>query len=131
MKRVLIIEDDPDTCACLAVALTLEGYDVSQAQDGREGLREAGENRPDLILLDLMMPRMNGWQFRAAQKRDPTLADIPVIITSAVAAERWDETDEVAARFPKPFDIQDLLAAVNEHVAAAGCGAAARQSGGS
>ncbi len=112
MKRVLVIEDDPDTCACLALALALEGYAVSQAQDGREGLREAAEHRPDLILLDLMMPKMNGWQFRAAQKKDPALADIPVIITSAVAVERWDDLEDVTARFPKPFDILALLEAI-------------------
>jgi DNA-binding response OmpR family regulator len=119
LKRVLIIEDDTDTRACLAMAVALDGYTVSEAQDGREGLREAGVNRPDLILLDLMMPRMDGWQFRAAQKGDPELAGIPVIITSAVAAERWEDLDDVAARFPKPFDIDLLLEAIRQHVAVA------------
>ena len=119
MKRVLIIEDDTDTRACLAMAVSLDGYTVSEAQDGREGLREAGMNRPDLILLDLMMPRMDGWQFRAAQKGDPELASIPVIITSAVATERWEDLDDVAARFPKPFDINLLLEAIRQHVAVA------------
>ena len=116
MKRVLVIEDDPDTCACLALALALEGYAVSQAQDGREGLREAAEHRPDLILLDLMMPKMNGWQFRTAQKEDPALADIPVIITSAVAVEQWDDLEDVAGRFPKPFDIMALLEVIRHHL---------------
>lgn len=115
---MLIIEDDADTRACLAMAVALGGYEVSEAEDGREGLREACANRPDLILLDLMMPRMDGWQFRAAQKGNPALAGIPVIVTSAVAAEWWEELEDVAARFPKPFDIEVLLEAIGEHVAA-------------
>jgi CheY-like chemotaxis protein len=116
LKRVLIIEDDADTRACLAMAVALGGYSVSEAEDGRAGLREACANRPDLIVLDLMMPRMDGWQFRAAQKEDPALAGIPVIVTSAVATEWWADLGDVAALFSKPFDIEMLLEAIHHHV---------------
>ena len=63
-----------------------------------------------------MMPKMNGWQFRTAQKEDPALADIPVIITSAVAVEQWDDLEDVAGRFPKPFDIMALLEVIRHHL---------------
>ena len=124
MKRVLIIEDDTPIRECIAEVLEMEGDSVAQASDGREGLLEAGEHHPNLILLDLMMPNMNGLQFRAAQNGDAALADIPVIVMSAVATEPWAELEGVAARFSKPFDTGTLLAAVARH--ATGEGVAAR-----
>ena len=109
MPRVLIIEDDPETSAALSVLLQLEGYDVSSAADGRAGLTEARAHRPDVILLDLMMPVMDGWGFRAAQKLDSTLADIPVVVVSALA----DRRDIGASAFvPKPCDLDAVLGAV-------------------
>ncbi len=117
MKRVLVVEDDTAIRECVAEALEMEGYSVSQARDGREGLQEACEHPPNLIVLDLMMPGMNAWQFRAAQKEDPVLAEVPVIITSAVA-EPWSDMEDVAALFPKPFDIMALLAAVARYATA-------------
>jgi CheY-like chemotaxis protein len=119
LKRVLIVEDDSEIRACLAEVLQYEGYVVSEAPDGGEGLKAAWQNHPDIILLDLMMPRMDGWQFRAAQKGDPELADIPVIVMSAAAGEGWPGLQDVAARFRKPFDIEVLLAAIEEHAMAA------------
>ena len=65
-----------------------------------------------------MMPTMNGWQFRSAQKRDPTLAEIPVIVVSAVAVESAGTMADVAARFAKPFDFATLLAAVEQYAGA-------------
>jgi CheY-like chemotaxis protein len=118
VKHVLIIEDDSEIRACIAEALSYDGYTVSEARNGLEGLREALSHRPDLIILDLMMPTMNGWQFRAAQKRDPALAEIPVIVISAVAAESAASLAGVAARFAKPFDFSTLLAAVEQYSAA-------------
>jgi CheY-like chemotaxis protein len=119
VKHVLIIEDDSEIRACIAEVLSYDGYTVAEARNGVDGLRKARSRRPDLILLDLMMPTMNGWQFRAAQKRDPTLADIPVIVMSAVAAESADALADVAARFAKPFDFATLLAAVELYAGAA------------
>lgn len=113
MKRVLIIEDDPETRACVAFALSMAGHAVEEAKDGLEGLRVAGETRPDLILLDLMMPTMDGRQFRAAQQLDPELARIPVIVTSAVATLEYAGMEGVAAAFQKPFDLDLLLEAVD------------------
>ena len=109
MKRVLIIEGDTPIRECIAEVLEMEGYSVSQAGDGREGLRAAREQPPNLILLDLMMPNMNGWQFGDAQREDVALAEVPVIVISAVATEPWSRLEGVAALFPKPFDTAGLL----------------------
>ncbi len=118
MKHVLIIEDDGEIRACIAEALAYDGYTVAEAANGLEGLSQALSRRPDLIILDLMMPTMNGWQFRAAQKRDPGLAEIPVIVISAVAVESAGTMADVAARFAKPFDFATLLAAVEQYAGA-------------
>jgi two-component system, OmpR family, alkaline phosphatase synthesis response regulator PhoP len=119
-NHVLIIEDDGDIRACIAEALSYDGYTVAEARNGLEGLHEAATRRPDLILLDLMMPTMNGWQFRAAQNRDPALADIPVIVISALATESAASAlDGVAALFAKPFDVGTLLSAVERCTAGA------------
>ena len=115
MRHVLIIEDDDEIRACMAEALSYDGYTVAEASNGLEGLREALSHRPDLIILDLMMPTMNGWQFRAAQKKDPAIAEIPVIVISAVAVESAGTMADVAARFAKPFDFATLLAAVEQY----------------
>ncbi len=113
-KRVLIIEDDAAIRESIAEVLTDQGYAVAAARNGVEGLREARAQRPNLIMLDLMMPTMNGWQFREAQRKDPLLADIPVIVISAYSEASGPRLDE-AARFPKPFDLVTLLLAVEKY----------------
>lgn len=116
MKRVLIVEDDPALRESMAEILTDAGYAVSEAGDGREGLEEAQARPPDLILLDLMMPTMNGWQFRSAQKQVPALARIPVIVMSAWSLGRLESgMEDVAASFPKPFDVSALLDGVRRY----------------
>jgi CheY-like chemotaxis protein len=103
-KRVLVVDDDLDIRDVLVELLEGEGYRVSAAGDGQQALREASRNPPDVILLDLMMPVMSGWQFRAAQLRDPVLARIPVVVLSAFANDL-----DVAAFVPKPFFIEEVL----------------------
>jgi CheY-like chemotaxis protein len=122
MKRVLIVEDDQALRESMAEILADAGYAVSEAGDGRQGLEQASERRPDLILLDLMMPTMNGWQFRSAQKGLPALADIPVIVMSAWSSEQADAgLEDVAAKFPKPFDVSALLDGVRRYAGPADC----------
>jgi CheY-like chemotaxis protein len=116
VKRVLVIEDDQDIREAVAEVLAADGYEVTAAANGLEGLREARARPPSLIVLDLMMPTMNGWQFREAQKREPALADIPVIVISAYCDIEGPRLDE-AARFPKPFDLMTLLLAVDKFAA--------------
>jgi DNA-binding response OmpR family regulator len=112
MPRVLIIEDDPETRDALAVFLQLEGYDVACASDGRRGLAVARERPPDVILLDLMMPVLDGWGFRAEQKRDAALAGIPVVVVSALGERRDIDATEFV---PKPCDLDAVLGAVERH----------------
>lgn len=85
---ILVVEDDGALRATLADTLRAEGFEVREAADGRAAL-DALESglRPDLIVLDLMMPVMNGWEFRAAQLRDPDLSHIPVLVLVEAGAE--------------------------------------------
>ncbi|WP_248362465.1 response regulator [Anaeromyxobacter oryzae] len=112
--RVLVVEDEPDIRESEAEVLESEGYEVSTAGDGVEALRRAHEAIPKVILLDLMMPTMDGWQFREAQLRDPDLAPIPVIVVSAIPPPTGVNP---AAHITKPFDLTQLLDTV-ERVAA-------------
>jgi two-component system response regulator MprA len=114
---VLVVEDDPDISSMLVEVLDLEGYRTATAANGREALNllHAGL-RPRLILLDLMMPELNGWQFRAAQLEDPRLAEIPVVVLSAnvAAAQRGDGLAQVPG-LRKPVDVAELVATVDRY----------------
>lgn len=107
---ILVVDDDRAIRECLALALELEGYLVQRACDGVDGLLAlATGDRPDLIVLDLEMPMMPGWEFRAAQLRDPAIADIPVLALSSSA-----RTIDADRRLAKPFRIEDLVRAVRD-----------------
>ncbi|HET7826632.1 MAG TPA: response regulator [Anaeromyxobacter sp.] len=111
---LLVVEDDPDVRDALSVVLADAGYGLCWASDGLEAMRvlRAGA-RPAAILLDLMMPGMNGFDFRAAQRADPAIAGIPVILVTAMrGAERAAVSLEAAAYVPKPARVDDLLAVV-------------------
>lgn len=84
--KILVVEDDPDLGDALCETLTMSGYRAAYAVDGIAALEmlRNGDDLPDLILLDLMLPRMDGWGFREAQLRDKRLKDIPVVVLSAV-----------------------------------------------
>jgi len=103
-KRVLVVDDDPGIRSVLVAFLEMEGYRVASARDGREALLLAKLDRPDLILLDLMMPSMSGWGFIAEQTKDPALADVPVVIASSFTCRM-----NVAAQLQKPFGLETLL----------------------
>src|SRR5438445_696734 len=83
-RDVLLVDDDFEICDTLSQLLQDEGYSVATASNGLEALHYLrGATLPRLILLDLMMPVMNGWQFRHEQQRDPELASIPLVVLSA------------------------------------------------
>jgi CheY-like chemotaxis protein len=114
---VLIVEDDPDLREMMAQLLTLEGFRAATAVNGRDALEYLHKGqRPDVILLDLMMPVMDGWEFRRRQADDPALATVPVIVLSAL-----DRTQTRAADFhgvdflKKPLDFDRLLQLVRTH----------------
>jgi CheY-like chemotaxis protein len=106
-RRVLVVDDDRDIRELLVELLASEGYEVASAADGRRALAEARSRRPDVILLDLMMPVMSGWEFREAQLRDPELAGIPVVVVTA-----FEDSLDGTALLRKPFLVEDVLDAV-------------------
>jgi CheY-like chemotaxis protein len=113
MGRVFIIDDDPDVADALACALTDEGYAVDLAHDGAHGLATLRTaQKPDVILLDLMMPVMDGYAFRAAQLQDAALRDIPVVVLTAGTPAVDGQLAGVAALLRKPIALRELLQAI-------------------
>ncbi len=104
--RVLIVEDDVDIRETLHELLESAGYETSQAANGLEALAAARLEPPDLIVLDLMMPVMDGWQFRSLQRSDPALASIPVIAISASGPSSSIDAD---LYLEKPFALDRLV----------------------
>lgn len=113
-KTILIVEDDESIRESLQQLLELEGYTVFTANNGKDALTHLGANgKPSLILLDLMMPVMDGWEFLKAHHADPKIADIPVVVTSAVpgAANNVKATGFIK----KPIEIEPLLKTVQRY----------------
>jgi CheY-like chemotaxis protein len=115
--HVLIVEDDATTRDAVTLVLESEGYLVNQAANGQEALDHLREDgRPRVILLDLMMPVKDGWQFRAEQREDPALSTIPVVVCSADGSVQQKAASLGAAGFlQKPLDYDELLRAVRPH----------------
>jgi two-component system, chemotaxis family, chemotaxis protein CheY len=80
---VLIVEDDDDVREFMHLLVSSAGYDTMTARDGQEALVKMRQRRPCMVLLDLQMPRMDGWEFRARQMQDLSLSDIPVVCVTA------------------------------------------------
>ena len=111
---IFIVEDDLDTREMLARFLELEGFAVESAENGKLALeRLGGGTRACVILLDLMMPVMDGWQFRQAQVQNEALANIPVIVVSAAGRDRLERID-ADAYLAKPVDLEELLRCVTQ-----------------
>lgn len=118
-RRILLVEDDVDVREALVQVLHFEGYETATASNGEEALeRLASDPTPNVIVLDLMMPVMDGRQFRVAQMRDPAIANIPVIVISAAAyGEETVAGLGIAAYLRKPIEVEELLAAIARHCA--------------
>jgi len=115
-KPVLIVEDDALAREALATFLEAEGYPVLEAANGEEALDRLQQSEVGLILLDIMMPVMDGWQFRAAQLRDPALAGIPVMVITADASARSRAANlGVQDYMTKPIQFPRLLQFVDRH----------------
>jgi CheY-like chemotaxis protein len=115
-KTVLLVEDDADVRNALQVLLKRQGHRVTCAANGQEALDllRAG-HRPSLIVLDLVMPVMDGWRFRAEQLKDPELARVPVIVVSADAhAEEHAAGIGAVGYLKKPVRVDRLVAVVGE-----------------
>jgi DNA-binding response OmpR family regulator len=117
MATVLIIEDDPDTREMERVALTQSGHSVIVASNGYEGLRALADRRPSVIVLDLMMPGMDGLTFLLERRRIRGVDSVPVICVSAAGTLMWTEALRLGAIecLPKPTDVDKLCARVQYH----------------
>lgn len=122
----MVVDDDEDTRAELEVVLREEGYRVIVAHDGLDALeRLRYGTRPDVILLDLLMPRMDGWAFRKAQLADPALSTIPVVLLSGARTTHWAVSElRAACAVPKPIRLEALFSAVARHAQSAATGPA-------
>jgi CheY-like chemotaxis protein len=115
--QVLIVEDDPDLREALAATLGEEGFSLERASNGLEAIELLRKGlRPRLILLDLTMPIVSGWEFRLFQQRDPELAAIPVILITAGIYKR-DELEWIrpAEVLTKPLDFDRLITLLRKH----------------
>lgn len=113
---VLVIDDDDTAREALVKFLNEEGYDARGAANGAQALRTLRTGyRPALLLLDMMMSEMDGWDFRSAQQRDPALAHIPVVVLTAVVNPALEAKKlHAVAGFRKPFDVYLLLEVVSK-----------------
>ncbi|MEJ5186459.1 MAG: response regulator [Candidatus Geothermincolales bacterium] len=109
--EVLVVDDEPDVARIIAFNLELEGLSVRVAHDGRQALEEVARRKPDCILLDIMMPEVDGWEVLRRLKSDPSTSDIPVIMVTA----RGSDVDRLKGYsggaveyITKPFDLDDL-----------------------
>ena len=115
VKRILVVEDDFDLREALKELLESRGFKVESAADGLEALLLLrGGTTPCVILLDLTMPIMNGWEFRAEQTADPHLAAIPTIIVSAAGKEAMRDLHPDGT-VPKPIDLDKLTKLLKTH----------------
>jgi CheY-like chemotaxis protein len=113
-STVFIIEDDVDTREMLAKFLELEGYTVELASNGRQALDRFSDGADAcVILLDLMMPVMDGWEFRQHQAKDERLKEIPTIVVSAAGRDRMKQIP-ADAYLSKPVDMDELLSRVSQ-----------------
>lgn len=112
---MLIVEDDDDLRQMMVALLALEGFEPEAATDGQEALHmlRSGMRRPCVIVLDMMMPRMDGWEFCRQRALDRDIDHIPIIVLSAAPADRLQVP--AAAVLPKPFDYDRLLHVIRDH----------------
>jgi CheY-like chemotaxis protein len=113
-KTVLVVEDDPDSREVFCEFLKVAGLDFVAMDNGASALRYLESNpRPSVIVLDMLMPEMDGWQFRRAQGSDPALRDIPLIVVSALkTVERSARLFGASEFLGKPFSSEALLDAI-------------------
>ncbi len=117
---VLVVDDDPVIQRLLRVNFEMEGYEVIVASDGMDGLERARAEHPDIVVLDIMMPKMSGLEVAKALKADPDTAWIPVLLLSAKAQEadlRAGDESGADGYLTKPFDPLQLLQRVEELLA--------------
>ena len=120
--KLLVVDDEPDAVLILARTLLARGYRVITAESGLQAVNLAKEEKPDVILLDILMPDMDGTQVAAVLQEDPTTKDIPVIFLTCLITKK---TQEIGLRYhdagqyvfmSKPYDLDNLLMEINRLV---------------
>jgi len=119
-KRILVVDDEPDFCAIVQGNLEKEGYAVEVAYDGVDGLARVRANPPDAIVLDVMMPEMDGYAVCKELKADPQLKEIPVVMLTAVASHvastRYSHYDGMSMEaddyLPKPASAEEITSSI-------------------
>ncbi len=111
-KRILLVDDEPMIIRMVGDRLQMEGYEVLVAMDGQEAMEKAQTEQPDLIILDLMLPKLNGYSVCSVLKRDPRYQKIPIVIFTAKTDESEEEMKLLSgadAFVHKPFKASELL----------------------
>ncbi len=115
MPKILVIEDDPDLLSVLSQHLVNHKYDVLQAVDGQEGFQKVEEGKPDLIILDVKMPKLDGYTFIKELRTKKEHAQIPVMVLTAHSdLDSLFKVEGVAAYFTKPYEIEKILAVIKK-----------------
>ena len=112
-KRILVVDDEPDVITYMKVFLEKNGYEVLTAYDGDEALKVAEGEKPDLVTLDIMMPKETGVRFYRRAKKDEALASIPIIVISGMSG-RHLAVPKPEAVFEKPVDTAILLETIQK-----------------
>jgi CheY-like chemotaxis protein len=114
---ILVVDDDPEIVTMLSTRLGKRGYKVSTAEDGHRALEMAKRERPDLVLLDVMMPGKSGWEVARALKQDPVTQHVKIVMVSAIG----EKTNEITApiygadaHVDKPFEFEKLERVISE-----------------
>jgi DNA-binding response OmpR family regulator len=119
-KRILIIDDEPELCELMRIAFETRDFKVYTAQDGEEGLETAVSRKPNAIVLDLKMPRVNGYEFLARARKEPRVAEIPIVVLTSLTEnsgrsdKQWAESMEVDCFISKPVEPFELVERVEQ-----------------
>ena len=118
--RILVADDDPEILTLLSLRLKSRGYEVLEAIDGEKALEEARERKPDLVVLDVMMPAKNGWEVARELKQDEATRDIGIVILTAIGVKINELTSPLYGAdeyIDKPFEFERLEKAIERVLA--------------
>jgi two-component system cell cycle response regulator DivK len=118
-KRILVVEDQEDNRQILRDLLTNAGFDMIEAENGEDAVASAQESRPDLILMDIQLPILDGYEATRRIKADPDLKSIPIIVVTSYALSGDEDKARLAGcddYVAKPFSPRQLLAKIKEYV---------------
>jgi CheY-like chemotaxis protein len=117
-RVILLVEDESDTRDNLKFLIESEGYVVTTAPDGREAFELMCRGAPpDLVVLDLLLPQMTGWELLAEMRKVERFSKIPVVVISGVEADLMPETPEIAERMRKPIEVDHLFRVLEKYLA--------------